>query len=437
MSEMKKSGRRIAVLGGNNAGKTVFVTSLIDNLQNYDPEILKLGDDWRIVDAKITNDGSVEGLERFPQEKYRSVLADDAKWPTKTLAASVARLKVKLQRTKKKWCRKDVVVRKLEIVDIVGERAADFGMVNCNYRKWSMMITNQLAAEGIDWASRLDEGIQNDGDYEKSMLAAYRAVLVELYKGGANASITPSTARITFEGQTLGGKPDDYERDLSKHPIGLEDNEFVPLPEANFKDERFQVLIQKFEKAYEEYKKEIVEPIWSWLKGADDVIYLVDVLGILADGMTAYNAEQALADSCFSHAICNEWRTEESTWKKGLDWIKAMRAGLHFKRLIVIATKADLVSIESRDNMKNLAKKLLEKIVYNSCFDKCDYLYCSAVCTDGHGQECEVPEKWDDSWNAGKYSFGFGRPPIKRYRKDIPPKNMQLGAIAKLILTIK
>lgn len=432
----KKNGRRIAVLGGNNAGKTVFVTSFIDNLQNYDPEILKLGDDWRIVDAEITNDASVEGLARFPQENYRSALADDAKWPTKTFAASVACLKIKLKRTKKKWCRKDVIVRKLEIVDIAGERVADFGMVNCNYRQWSMMITNQLAAEGIDWASRLDGGIQKDADYEKDMLAAYRAVLVELYKGGANASITPSTARITVEGQSLGGKPDAYELALSGHPIGLAGNEFVPLPEANFKDERFQALIQKFEKAYEEYKKEIVEPIWSWLKGADDVVYLVDVLGVLADGMAAYNAEQALAKYCFSRAICNGWRTEESTWKKGLDWIKAMRAGLHFKRLIVIATKADLVSTESRGNMINLAEKLLEKIVYNSCFDKCDYMYCSAVCTDGHGQEGEVPEKWDDSWNAGKYSFDFEKPPIQRCRKDIPPKNMQLGAIAKLILTI-
>ena len=433
---MKKHGRRIAVLGGNNAGKTVFITSLIDNLQNDKPGKPLLGEEWSIVDAKITNAEAVAGLSRFPQEEYRNALAEDAKWPAKTLAASVACLKVRLRRKQKKWYRNDQVVRKLEIVDIAGERTADFGMVNRNYRQWSAMMTNQLSKEGIDWPARFEQVMLPEHE-EKSILAAYRTVLVELYKSGANTSITPSTARITIDGKCLDGLPKEYEQKLREHPIGLEENEFAPLPEIAFKGDNYQELIQKFEAAYNKYKKEIVNPIWSWLKGADDVVYLVDVLGILADGVAAYDAEQALAGSCFSSVIANDWRNEDSLRRKGMGWIKAMWSGMHFERLVVVATKADLACNEMRETMKNLAEKLLEKIVSNSCFDKTDYLYCAAICVEDPVQSVRIPEEWDESWDAGKYKFDDKKPPAKKCRKDVALKNLQLGKIVKIILNIE
>ena len=94
--------------------------------------------------------------------------------------------------------------------------------------------------------------------------------------------------------------------------------------------------------------------------------------------------------------------------------------------------------------MKNLARQLLEKEVVNSCFDQSEYMDCAAICAEQlrEDQYGEVPEKWDDSWKSGKYKFEFEKPPSTRrssaqeYRRDIAPKNYQLGAIAKLILDI-
>lgn len=448
MSKKKRNVRRVAVLGNNNAGKTVFITSLIANFEHYDPEILKLGDGWRVISAKMTNDEAVNGLNRFPKEFYYRTLVDNGKWPKKTYSASVACLDIKLKREKNKWYRRDIVGRKLEIVDIAGERVADFGMINRNFRQWSAMTTIQLAGEGIDWNERFKmSGIVAEQDYacEKKVLDLYRDVLVELYKAGANASMTPSTSRITLEGESLDCKqPDDYRQNLKQNPVGLSGKEFTPLPEFAFNDDKYLVLVQKFEEAYEDYKKKIVDPVWDWLKGADDVLYLVDVLGILADGVACYNAEQALASSCFSQAVCNAWRTEESILKKGTAWLKAKRAGSHFRRLVVIATKSDVSSKDCRGNMKNLARQLLEKEVVNSCFDKSEYMDCAAICAEQlrEDQYGQVPEKWDDSWNSGKYKFEFEKPPstkrssAQEYRRDIAPKNYQLGAIAKLILDI-
>ena len=268
--------RRIVVLGGSNAGKTVFITSLIDNLQNYDPDILKLGDEWQVVSAEIANDEAVDGLARFPQEKCRRALVDDVKWPGKTFAASVACLNVRLRRTRMKWYQKlfqkGMATRKLEIVDIAGERVADFLMINCDFRQWSVMMTNQLAMAGIDLEDVFNKIAQTgEPDYAGALLAGYRTVLVELYRRGANVFMTPSTARITVGGQGLGGSPENYDRALNCHPVGLEGREFAPLPESAFNDGRFKDLIRAFGEAYEAYKNK---------EDVDEMIRELETLGL-------------------------------------------------------------------------------------------------------------------------------------------------------------
>ena len=436
MNRKKRGVRRIAVLGGNNAGKTVFITSLIDNLQYFDPNKLNIGDEWSILEAKITNDGKVGGLDRFPHEKYRRTLFG-ADWPKKTFSASIACLDIKLKRIQSKWYKKDVITRKVEIVDIAGERTADFEMIDHTFKEWSLMITNQLHDFEINWDEQFKKcAATSETDTESSVLNSYRYVLVTLYKKGANASITPSTARITPDGQGLGGRPDEYSEVLKEHPLGLEEFEFAPLPEEAFTDDKYKALVEKFEAAYNEYRKEIVVPMWDWLKGADDVIYLVDVPGILANGTFAYNAERALARDCFS-AIRNTWRMEESLISKGKEWLKAKREGRCFSRLIVVGTKADLVDIESRGNIKELSKQFLERVVGNCGFDMIEYTYCAAVCANVAPEKTmPFPDKWDEEWPVGKYVFENKSLPIKRLRNDIAPKNFQLGAIARMILSL-
>lgn len=429
--------RRIAVLGGNNAGKTVFITSLVDNLQHFDPEKLKLGDEWDVLDAQITNEGKMAGLDRFPQEMYRQKLfAESPLWPRKTYSTSIACLDVRLKRREPKWYRRDVVARKLEIVDIAGERTADFGMIKRTFREWSMMVTNQLAGAGIEWERILREQTSTSGDDRNAILNRYRDVLKELYARGANASMTPSTARITAEGKPIDGSPEEYRKTLQEHPVGLKDKEFAPLPESAFGDRSLESLAREFEAAYDEYKSAIVEPIWDWLKRADDIIYLVDVTGVLANGTPAYNAELDLAKGCF-HAICNTWRLEESIIKKGREWLRAKMEGRHFSRLIAVATKADLVHRDFRDDITELARKLLESSVRNCGFDKMECTYCAAVCADLEAEEtARLPDKWDEDWSAGKYVFAHRKSPLKMVRRDIPPKSIHLGAIARMLLQI-
>ncbi len=433
----KMNTRRIAVLGGNNAGKTVFITSLLDNLEHYDPERLNLGGEWDVSGARMTNEGKVAGFDRFPQEKYRRKLFfESPEWPEKTYSASVACLDVRLKRREPKWYRRDVVARKLEIFDIAGERTADFGMLKRTFREWSMATTNQLSESGMDWETIFRELASANGESKNALLDGYRDVLKELYAKGANASITPSTARISAEGKTIDGSPEEYRAELQKYPIGLKGKEFAPLPESAFENGDFERLAKEFGAAYDEYKRAIVEPIWEWLKRADDIVYLVDVTGVLANGMAAYNAEHDLSKGCFN-AIVNTWRQEEAIMTKGKEWLKAVIEGCHFSRLIAVATKADLVHKDYRGNIAGLAKELLQSNARNCGFDKIEYTYCAAVCADLEATDAaKAPAKWDEDWDAGKYVFARAKAPLKMGRKDIPPKNIHLGRIARMMLQI-
>ncbi len=406
--------RRIAVLGGNNAGKTVFITSLLDNLVHYDPERLNCGDEWDVSGARMTNEGKVAGLDRFPLEVYRQKFSlESPKWPKKTFSASIACLDVTLERRedKKKWYKRDFKERKLEIVDIAGERTADFGMIKRTFREWSMMTVNKLVGAGIDWVRIFKDRTSVNAENKSAVLDGYRDVLKELYAKGANASMTPSTARISAEGKSIGGDededkilyPEEYRKALQDHPVGLEGGEFAPLPESAFEKGGFEPLAKGFEAAYNEYKSKIVEPIWGWLKGANDIVYLVDIPGVLANGTAAYNAEQDLSEGCFQ-AIRNAWRQEESFIMKSKEWLKAKMYGCHFSRLIAVATKADLVHKEDRDNMAHLAEKLIYRNVRNCGFDNIEHTYCAAVCADLEAADAAgVPDKWDDDWKPGKY----------------------------------
>lgn len=433
--------RKIAVLGGNNAGKTVFITSLLDNLLHFDPERLHLGDQWGVLDARITNEGKVAGLDRFPLEVYRQkFFLKSPEWPKKTYSASIACLEVKLKRINPKRFRKDVIARKLEILDIAGERTADFGMLKHSFRKWSIMTTNQLSAAGINWERIFKKRTSAKAEKKSAVLDGYRYVLTKLYAKGANASMTPSTTRISADGKLIGDedkilKPGEYKKLLQDHPVGLEGGEFAPLPESAFENGDFEPLAKEFEAAYNEYKSKIVEPIWGWLKGADDIVYLVDIPGVLAGGTAVYNAEQNLSEGCFQ-AIRNAWRQEESFIKKSKKWLKAKMDGCHFLRLIAVATKADLVHKEDRDNMAHLAEKLIYRNVRNCGFDKMEYTYCAAVCADLEAKDAAgVPDKWPEDWSAGDYIFAK-KSPLKIVRQDIPPKNIHLGHIARMLLEI-
>ena len=463
-----KTIKRVAVIGGNNAGKTVFLTAMIDNLMNNrDREKFDLGA-WSVLETTLSDSGKY-GFERFPYELYHAKMIGlgnghaPAKWPEKTLGTSISRMIIRLRRSEISWFKRIKMLRgkrktvSLEFVDVAGERIADFGMIDSDFKEWSRKTNNGLdgvlacwkrEAEGIyeDW--RKQESRQID-DVRKKFIDGYKDILCRLYSSGANVAMTPSTVRITESGKVLDDRnPEEYKNNLQDNSVGLEGKDFTPLPDIVFEDSerdgQLKSLVDDFKSHYDEYKQKVVQPLWDYLKHVNSIVYLVDVLGILADGVAAYNSEVALAQSCFDDVFRNRCILADTWLKRLREKRKAKKKCQYYSRLSIVATKADILDGD-RCNLISLLQEMFENLVGKCGFDSVGYFYCASVkseknngmsskADDDEGGEC--PEKWKDDWQAGCYKFNFEVSPPRRSRNGTVMENINLAGIAKVILDI-
>ena len=126
---VKTTECRVGVVGLYNAGKTVLLTSLINHLQDHDPDRFPLGG----------RDTSVRKFELLPPDPgwaafnyagYRDALVHDGRWPEKTRDRS----QFVCQFERSDWTFSDCL---LKLYDLPGERIADAAMLGRDFAEWS------------------------------------------------------------------------------------------------------------------------------------------------------------------------------------------------------------------------------------------------------------------------------------------------------------
>lgn len=353
---------RIAVIGGKDSGKTVFLTAIANNLHAHNPWNFPL-DGMRAYDLSDEIPGDeCDGVKRFDYQGAKNALTN-FRWPAKTAEARLLLMRLLLKDLDGR--RRDREVQ-LEILDVPGERVADFPMLGRDYRQWCGWMEDALAGpSGCSMAYReyLAKVASAGPDDEGALFSAYRDFLADEY---ANfRAVTPSTVKLEIDGVPHGGRSKaEFRAGIESVPVGLrtddgERSEFVPLPKSSFlPGSPFARLAAKYGKAYAEYAERVVRPTGRWLKGAQKLFYLVDVLTLLQAGASAWDAQKEYAEAAIG-ALCPRrlgtfgrmWR-----WAKGLVWRTQINA------VYGVATKSDLVfSSANRDNMVALAEDFFGK----------------------------------------------------------------------------
>lgn len=134
---------RIGVTGLSRAGKTTFVTSLINQLENYQRGLLARRAPFdRLVSVRWQR----EGVERpFPYlEALQALQADPPHWPRST--ADMSRVVIDLQ-FRQSGLRAGLGNRhvRLEILDYPGEWLLDLPLLQLDYGQWCEQISAWLA----------------------------------------------------------------------------------------------------------------------------------------------------------------------------------------------------------------------------------------------------------------------------------------------------
>jgi predicted YcjX-like family ATPase len=142
---------RVVLLGSKGTGKTVFMTSVGAQLRNHDKRAFDLGG-WTVEfdpeeDDKVQDRVSKSDIQAFPYAESRALLAR-GEWPKKTKdGCSVLTVPFTLKKVitrermillQKLGFSETIKKRRrilLEMLDLPGERAADFAMLGRSYRE--------------------------------------------------------------------------------------------------------------------------------------------------------------------------------------------------------------------------------------------------------------------------------------------------------------
>jgi len=448
---------RIAIVGSQNSGKSIFLTSLICQLKNQSK---MEGMDFSYV-GKLTPHG-VKEFEEFPFERIRAELQDNQNWPGKTSDSYIYRCEFKTQHEGKKPKK-----HKLEFLDFPGERIADVGMYEKTYANWSSQMIKflqsspKIRALADEYLSLLRENEPDMGRLKDS----YKVFMARSYVECYSRQVSPSTFILDTKGSKPSGrkKPGAW---AAERFSGLgSESEFVPLPE-NLKKTEFY---ENCKKAYKRYQKEVVNPLYRWLLDADQMYVLVDILGILESGIQQYNDSYEIYSRILE--LCEKRKDGKRNNWLALGLLKLAR----LKRVGLIVPKCDLVGTEEDiNNMKALTQDMLKIGLANLGSNTgCGIFPCSAIrstkredskiqsgTTDAHSkvfgrhvfdengnliQPENVEECWatvsrvpsakhlSDKFQAGDYQFAEVYPNVPG-RANQAPEQLNLGHILRFML---
>lgn len=342
------SGLRLGVTGLSRAGKTVFITSLVQNL-------LRAADGARLpvfrVHAERRLKGAVlepqpdDAVPRFAYEEHLAALTGpDRHWPESTRRISELRLTLEFERAAG-W-RRGPASLSIDIVDYPGEWLLDLGLLDKSYARWSRETIEAASAAAraplaSDWRGHLatlDATAPADEEQATKAADLFRAYL-RAARDDRYALSTLPPGRFLMPGD-LEGSPA-----LTFAPLAVEEGASAP-PGS---------LAAMMERRYEAYKALVVRPFFrDHFARLDRQIVLVDALNALNSGPAALrDLENGLAD------VLNAFRT-------GRNSLVASLFRPRIDRILFAATKADHLHHTSHDRLEAILRTLTARAIARS-----------------------------------------------------------------------
>ncbi|MEM9212026.1 MAG: YcjX family protein [Pseudomonadota bacterium] len=334
---------RLGVTGLSRSGKTVFITSLIENLRNRDrlPNVVAVRE-HRIETAHLQPHPN-QLVPRFDFESHLDAMTGkDPIWPVSTRSISQIRLSLRVRpRGVFSGLRRARTVH-LDIVDYPGEWLLDLPLISQTYETWSKAAMD--VADGLRTAKAkafLEESeaanpaeAYNEATADR-LSSAFTAHLRAAREFGYSA-LAPG--RFLMPG------------DLEGAPVMA----FAPLPPS---DRPRGSLAKEMEKRFEAYKTSVVKPFFlAHFSRLDRQVVLLDVLDALDNGPAALaDMQTALED------ILDVFRVGETTF---LSKLFAPR----IDKVLFAATKSDHIHHSQHPQLDSLVQALVRRAK-----DRADY----------------------------------------------------------------
>ena len=335
-------GLRLGVTGLSHAGKTVFLTALINNLvSGARMPVLAASAEGRITRATLQPQPD-DAVPRFAYEDHlKSLGGPDRQWPQSTRRISQLRLTIEFE-SAAAWGAKESALS-VDLVDYPGEWLLDLPLMDKSYAVWSRETLAAAASPGraplaAGWIAAmagLDPHARANEDSARAVAEAFTAYLRHA-RDDVYALSTLPPGRFLMPGD-LEGSPA-----LTFAPIPLGEGDFIPSGS----------MAAMMERRYEAYKSHVIGPFFR------DHFARLDRQVVLVDALTALNSGPGAL-----HDLENALTEVMRAFRAG----RASRFASIFRpridRILFAATKADHLHHTSHDRLEAILRLLTARAI--------------------------------------------------------------------------
>lgn len=428
---------RLAVTGLSRAGKTAFITSLINQLMH-------VSTNPRLPLFTAVRDGHLLGAKRVPQldlhvpkfaydEGINSLLATPPAWPEPTKDVSQTRLALRYKPQKGPMkLLQDTATLYLDIVDYPGEWLLDLPLLDMSFTEWSAqqakLMKGQREALAQKWlalGAELDPFAPADEAQIEAISKAFTDYLYACKSEGGLHWVQPG--RFVLPGE-LAGAPV-----LQFFPFAwLKHHSEAELAQAD-EHSNFAMLEQR----YKYYQQHVVKAFYrDHFSKFDRQIILVDCLAPLNAGPESFNDMRQALDQLMQ------------SFKYGRSSLMRRLFSPRIDKVLFAATKADHVTPEQHPNLVSLLQQMVNEAWQTASFEgiKMDCVSLSSIqatepgFVSYHGQQMpalrgndmddqpqtiypgEVPRRLpnDTYWEQNGFDFVNFRPLAQQNDEPLP-----------------
>jgi uncharacterized protein len=364
---------RLGVTGLSRAGKTVFITALVNALTNGARlPLFRAYADGRMIGARLSPQPD-DAVPRFEIEQHLAALTQERRWPQSTRRISELRLVIDFASDTFLGRRLGTSHLTLDIVDYPGEWLLDLGLMGRSYAEFSAetLAMSRRGARAL-LAAAWHEHLATAGpdDPENEPFAKTSADLFTQYLR-ASRSARHALSALPPGRFLLPG-------DLEGSPVLT----FAPLDVAPDAVARPGTLHAMMARRYDSYVAQVVRPFFrEHFARLDRQIVLVDVLAALDAGPDAVaDLESALS------GVLDAFRHGRNSWLSALFRPRV-------DKILFAATKADHLHHTSHDRLEAILGRLVDRARTRASFSgaEVDVLAISAVRATREGTARGLP----------------------------------------------
>ncbi|SKA47778.1 YcjX family protein [Enterovibrio nigricans] len=351
---------RLAVTGLSRAGKTAFITSLINQL-------LHSGTNPRMPLFEPAREGRLRGARRVQQSQLhipafdydlgiQSIRSLPPRWPSPTRDVSEIRLAIRYQPDSGPMkLLQDTATLYLDIVDYPGEWLLDLPLLSMSFEEWSRKQSGLLVGRRKDlseaWLSALDnfDPLAEADEKQIADLSALYTNYLHACKDEAGLHwVQPG--RFVLPGEYSGAPV------LQFFPLATEkygDSQLAAAPPNS----NFAMLKQRY--AY--YCNHIVKGFYKeHFSKVDRQIVLVDTLQPLNAGPESFNDMRLALEQLMQ------------SFRYGKSGLLRRLFSPRIDKILFAATKADHVTPDQHSNLVSLLQQLIHEAWQTAAFEGID-----------------------------------------------------------------